>query len=168
MLYHTDIFVRKLLKAPNYNNAADGWSPPCNMTACSRHLQYDVMGEFGFGQSFELQTKPDNHFLIDAVTATTHKAGAYVQYPQLQYLQLDRLLYRRGIWMREKYLQLRGRPLGERLSAEKNSQNDLFSFFVDTKDPETSKGFTESKLWAESRFLLITGKHTSYSYHIHG
>ena len=69
------------------------------------------MGEFGFGQSFELQTKQDNRSLIDAVTATTHKAGAYLQYPKLQYLQLDRLLYRKGLWMREEYLQLMG-PVG--------------------------------------------------------
>ena len=168
MLHHIDIFVRKLMKAPNYNDETDGWSPPYNMTACCRHLQYDVMGEFGFGQSFELQTKTDNHFLIDAVTATTHKAGVYVQYPKLQYLQLDKLLYRRGLWMREKYLQLMGRLVRERLSAEKDSQNDLFSFLVDAKDPETGKGFTESELWAESRFLLIAGKNNSHSYYIQG
>ena len=168
MLHHIDIFVRKLMRAPSYNDAADGWSPPYNMTACSRHLQYDVMGEFGFGQSFELQIKTDNHFLIDAVTATTRKAGAYVQYPKLQYLQLDKLLYRKGLWMREKYLQLMGRLVRERLSAEKDSQNDLFSFLVDAKDPETGKGFTESELWAESRFLLIAGKHASHFSYIHG
>ncbi|KAK4692524.1 hypothetical protein P7C71_g4702, partial [Lecanoromycetidae sp. Uapishka_2] len=119
------------------------------------------MGEFGFGQSFELQSKPDNHFLIDAVTATSRKAGVYVQYPKLKYLQLEKLLYRKGLWMREKYLDLMGRLVRERLSAEKDSQNDLFSFLVDAKDPETGNGFTESELWAESRFLLIAGADTS-------
>ena len=161
MLHHINIFVRKLLNSPNYNDGNDEWSAPLNMTNCCRHLQYDVMGEFGFGQSFQLQTKPDNHFLIDAVTATSHKAGVYVQYPKLQYLQLDKLLYRKGLWMREKYLQLMARLVKERLSAEKNSQNDLFSFLVDAKDPETGRGFTESELWAESRFLLIAGKLSS-------
>lgn len=160
LLHHIDLFVRKLM-TPSYNDSShdgDGWSPPVNMTDCCRNLQYDVMGEFGFGQSFQLQTKPDNHFLIDAVTATSHKAGVYVQYPKLQYLQLDKLLYRKGLWMREKYLQLMARLVKERLSAEKDSQNDLFSFLVDAKDPETGRGFTESELWAESRFLLIAGK----------
>lgn len=158
MLHHIDIFVRNLMRTPNYNDANDGWSPPVDMTACCRHLQYDVMGEFGFGQSFELQTRPDNHFLIDAVTATSRKAGVYVQYPKLKYLQLEKLLYRKGLWMRQKYLDLMGRLVRERLSAENHSQNDLFSFLVDAKDPETGQGFTESELWAETRFLLIAGK----------
>ena len=61
-----------------------------------------------------------------------------------------------------------GRLVRERLSTEKDSQNDLFSFLVDAKDPETGKGFTESELWAESRFLLIAGKHTSHCYYIQG
>lgn len=149
--------------SPNYDDGDDGWSVPVNMTDRSRHLQYDVMGEFGFGQSFQLQTKTDNHFLIDAVTATSHKAGVIVQWPELkylQYLQLDKVFYRKGLWMREKYLQLMARLVKDRLSTEKDSQNDLFSFLIDAKDPETGKGFTESELWAESRFLLIAGMST--------
>ena len=158
MLHHINIFVRKLMIAATFTTENDGWSSPFDMTTCCRHLQYDVMGEFGFGQSFQLQTKSDNHFLIDAVTATSHKAGVYVQYPKLQYLQLDKVLYRKGLWMREKYLRLMARLVKDRLSAGKDSQNDLFSFLVDAKDAETGKGFTENELWAESRFLLIAGK----------
>ena len=158
MLHHMDIFVRKLMRAPDPNDDHDGWSPPLDMTECCRHLQYDIMGEFGFGQSFQMQTKPDNHFLIAATLATGRKAGVYVQYPRLQNLHLDKLLYRRVIRIREQFLQLMARLVRERLSAEKGSQNDLFSFLIDAKDPETGRGFTQNELWAESRFLLIAGK----------
>ncbi|CAD6592292.1 MAG: hypothetical protein ASARMPREDX12_005965 [Alectoria sarmentosa] len=164
MLHHIDLFVRNLIKAPVYDDDNEGWSPPLDMTERCRHLEYDIMGEFGFGQSFQLQTKPDNHFLIDATTATSHKAGVIIQYPRLgytQYLQLDKLFYRKGMEMREKFLRLMARLVKERLSADKDSQNDLFSFLIDAKDPETGRGFTESELWAESRFLLIAGADTS-------
>lgn len=157
MLHHIDLFVKRIVKVQDDNDDKDGWSPPLNMTDFCRHLQYDVMGEFGFGQSFELQIKPDNHFLIDATTATSRKAGVYVQYPRLQYLRLEKLLYRKGSWIREKFLKLMARLVKERLSAKNASQNDLFSFLVDARDPETGRGFTESELWAESRFLLIAG-----------
>ena len=149
--------MKKLVKVSGQIDDDDGWSRPLDMTEFCRHLQYDIMGEFGFGQSFQLQTKPDNHFLIDATTATSRKAGVYVQYPRLQYLHLEKLLYRKGILIREKFLKLMARLVRERLSAEKGSQNDLFSFLVDAKDPETGRGFTENELWAESRFLLIAG-----------
>lgn len=157
MLHHMDVFVKKLVGPPDYSDDNDGWSPPLDMTECCRHLQYDIMGEFGFGQSYQLQTKPDNRFLIDATTATSRKAGVYIQYPKLQHLHLENLLYRKGNLIREKYLQLMARLVKERLSAEKGSQNDLLSFLVDAKDPETGRSFTETELWAESRFLLIAG-----------
>ena len=96
------------------------------MTACCRHLQYDVIDEFGFDQSFELQTEMDNYFLLDAVTTITHKASVYVQCPKLQYLQLDKLLYRKGLWMREKYLKLMGRLLKASFDKEAFPQRSLF------------------------------------------
>ena len=173
MLHHIDIFVRRLMGSPSSSytpsyhddeKSDSGWGPPLNMTDHCRHLQYDVMGEFGFGQSFELQTKPDNRFLIEAVVATGHKAGVYVQYPRLQFLQLDKLFYRRGLRIREKYLNLMARLVRERMSVQKEEKGggvkgkeDLFANLVDAKDPETGRGFTESELWAESRFLLIAG-----------
>lgn len=161
MLRHIDIFIQNFLNAAKVDDKKGSWSIPFNMTDCCRHLQYDVMGEFGFGQSFHLQTKPDNRFLIEAVTATSHKAGVYVQYPKLAYLHLDKLLYARGLEMRAKYLKLMGDLVKTRMAEEKDSQQDLFSFLVDAKDPETGIGFTESELWAESRFLLIAGNRIS-------
>ena len=155
ILNEIDIFVRKFLKSPIDQ---DEWSAPTDMTKCCRHIGYDIMGDFGFGQSFELQEKTDNRFLMDAVVATSRKAAVYLHYPALAKLQLEKLLARRTLWMREKYLNLMSYLVKSRLEADKNLHNDLFSFLVDAKDPETGEGFTESELWAESRFLLIAGE----------
>ncbi|KAL9090556.1 MAG: hypothetical protein Q9159_001900 [Coniocarpon cinnabarinum] len=158
MLAHIDTFVESLTRATA--DTSDGWSQPVNMTQRCRWLQYDVMGEFGFGQSFRLQKSPDNRFLIDAVEATGFRAGLYVQYPALQNLKLDKLFAWRTLRIRDNYLRLMSELVKSRLAADKNSQNDLFSFVIDAKDPETGRGFTESELWAESRFLLIAGELT--------
>lgn len=159
ILEHVDIFVRNFLEKPAVDQVS-GWSTPVDMTLACRYLGYDIMGEFGFGQSFQLQSDEKNHFLIDAVTATSRKAGVYVLYPALQKLQLEKLFYKRGLVMRQKYLDLmswlvRSRKAAE---AEKFNRPDLLTFLVDAKDPETGEGFTESEMWAESRFLLIAGK----------
>lgn len=159
ILSHVDLFIKRL--ASTGDSRHSGWSEPYNMTDCCRHLGYDIMGEFGFGQTFDLQTAETNRFLIDAVTATSHKAGVYVQYPALQKLRLEALFYRRGLEMREKYLKLMSSLVRSRLAAGKSSRNDLFSFIVDAKDPDTGVGFSEDELWAESRFLLIAGADTS-------
>ena len=158
ILDHIDIFLAKLVGSPERGSGDGEWSTPANMTDRCRHLGYDIMGEFGFGQSFELQLKEDNRFLIEAVTATTNKAGVYVQYPALASLKLEKLLYQRGLGMREKYLQLMSNLVRSRISKEKDAKNDLLYFLADAKDPETGLGFTEDEIWAESRFLLIAGK----------
>ena len=81
-----------------------------------------------------------------------------MQYPELANLKLEKLLYQRGLGMREKYLQLMSDLVRSRISKEKDAKNDLLYFLADAKDPETGLGFTEDEIWAESRFLLIAGK----------
>ena len=181
ILRHVDTFVDKLfaksrplppslsnspellaLDALPYSNdkGAEGWSAPLDMTLACRYLGYDIMGAFGFGQSFDLQQSDKNHFLIDAVTATSRKAGVYVLYPALQRLQLEKLFYKKGLAMREKYLDLMSGLVKEskQQEAEGADRRDLLGFLKDAKDPETGVGFSEGELWAESRFLLIAGE----------
>ena len=157
ILKEVDIFVGKFDQ--------ENWSAPTDMTKCCRHLAYDIMGDFGFGQSFELQEKTDNHFLMDAVLATSRKAAVIMHYPALAKLRLEILVARRLLKMREKYLKLMSDLVKTRLDADQNHHNDLFSYLVDAKDPETGEGFTESELWAESRFLLIAGENQSRIIH---
>ena len=159
ILKEIDIFVGKFLNSQKDGNEHDEeWLAPTDMTECCRYIGYDIMGDFGFGQSFELQTKADNRFLMDAVVATSRKAAIYLHYPALAKLRLERLLSQKTVLMREKYLKLMSDLVKSRLEADKNLHNDLFSFLINAKDPETGQGFTESELWAESRFLLIAGK----------
>lgn len=153
ILKEIDIFVGRF----NQEN----WSAPTDMTKCCRHLSYDIMGDFGFGQSFDLQGRTDNHFLMDAVLATSRKAAVIMHYPALAKLRLEKLVARRMLKMREKYLNLMSYLVKTRLEADQNHYNDLFSYLVGAKDPETDEGFTESELWAESRFLLIAGENRS-------
>lgn len=161
ILEQANTFVRRLMPAGHLVDTIGEWSTVFDMTECCRHLGYDIMGEFGFGQSFELQTSEKNRFLIEAVIATIRKAGAYVQYPALQKLHLEQLLYFHGMQRREKYLRLMSEMVQSRVAAGKSARKDMFSFLVDAKDPDTGVGFTTDELWAESRFLLIAGADTT-------
>lgn len=162
ILKHVDIFVNRLLSKDYEGTVSkDDWSGASDMTECCRHLLYDIMGEFGFGQSFKMQTSRENYFLIEAVEATIKKAGVYVLWPGLQRLNLELLFFVRGMRMREKYLGLMSGMVKSRVAEGKDAKADLFAYLVDAKDPETGIGFTEDELWAESRFLLIAGADTS-------
>jgi cytochrome P450 len=156
MLQHIDIFLQNLMTSCDDQGSI--WSTPFNMTHCSGHLQYDVMGKFGFGQSFEMQKKPDNHFLLDVVDAICLRGGIYVQYPRLRYLIIDKLLAWRTSVLRSKYAALITSLVQARYAAEKDSQSDLYGTLSDVTNPENGLSFSDEELWAESRFLLIAGK----------
>ncbi|RDL30847.1 uncharacterized protein BP5553_10192 [Venustampulla echinocandica] len=160
MLYHIDLFVKNLMSCCDERGST--WSIPINMTKRSGYLQYDVMGKFGFGSSFDMQTKSDNHFLMDAVEAICLRGGIYSQYPKLARLPIDKFMaFSKIAEMRTKYSNLVTRLVKARVAAPKNFQPDIFKFLVDATNAETGKGFTEAELWADSRFLLIAGADTS-------
>lgn len=52
ILKESDIFVGKFTESQRYQ---DKWSAPTSMTERCRYISFDIMGDFGFGQSFELQ-----------------------------------------------------------------------------------------------------------------
>ena len=49
----------------------------------------------------------------------------------------------------------------ERVNSARDAEPDLFSFVIETKDPETGNVFKLNDLWAESRFFLIAGRDLS-------
>jgi len=160
ILHHAKMFVKRLISSPD-SEAVGNWSTVWNMTKNCRHLTYDIMGEFGFGRTFGLQTCEDNHFLMDAIHVAVTRAGVYVQYPQLQQWNLDKIFYISARNLGAKFFELMARMVHERVSEAKHAKKDLFSFVIDVKDPETGRSLTETELAAESRFLLIAGADTT-------
>lgn len=157
---HVNKFIRNL---GGYTRAdKEQWSAPVNMSEQARYLGFDIMGEFGFGQSFQLLDKPENRFLIDAVTATSHRSAVYGQFPDLAMAKLEKILYPRASSLYVKYIQLMKKLVQDRLKAEADGidKRDLFSFIVNATDSETGRGFSQSELWSEARFLLIAGSDT--------
>ena len=116
------------------------------------------MGEFGFGQDFQMQTKTEHRFLVDAIAASNVRTSVYAQFPRLADLKLEKILYPKGTQMRERFLKLTLDMATSRLAAGKNSKEDLFSFVVDAKDPESGHGFSMQELWSEAKFLIVAGE----------
>ena len=148
------IFLRKLV----HDELKNDWSNPVNMSHCVKRLGLDIMGSFGFGQSFDTQSNAVNRFLIDAITSNNYRSGVYAQIPSMAKFKLEKLFSPSIAAMRQKYGQLMTTLIRTRAMADKYSQHDLLSFLDNAKDPETGEGFDEMELWSESRFLLVAGK----------
>ena len=116
------------------------------------------MGEFGFGNAFNMLEKEDNRFIIDAIAASNMRTSVYAQIPELAKFKLEKIFYPQGARMRQRFLDLTKSLAESRADLPKDHKGDLFSLVVEAKDPETGKGFSLPELWSESKFLIVAGK----------
>lgn len=141
--------------------SAEGWTKPKNMAHWCDYLTFDIMGEFGFGQAFDMLEKEDNRFIIDAIAASNMRTSVYAQLPELAKFKLEKVFYPQGAKMRQRFLDLTKGLAETRGSFHKDYKRDLFSLVVEAKDPETGEGFSLPELWSESKFLIVAGSDTS-------
>ena len=164
ILSHVDIFVANLWGLPINEKSDGGWSAPVDMSTTCKYLSYDIMGEFGFGQSLNLQIQPENRFLVKAVAAASRKAIIQTQYPWLAAwlaklkLKPQALLGKKLATMRSKFMVLTSELVKLRLRAEGQARNDLISFIINAKTDKAGEALTVNEIKEESRFLLIAGK----------
>jgi cytochrome P450 len=156
-----NVHIRKYISKLGAGLAEDQWSTPINMTECFKYLGYDVMSEFTFGQSFQLQDNEDKRFVPESVILSGKIMGAYLQFPDLEKANLHLLFARQAAASRKLWMNLTSQVVRDRVAKGKEAQHDLFSFVVDAKDPETGKGFSMDELFDEARLLLVGGSDTS-------
>ena len=156
MVKNINVFIDELVQHCKERSGEDGWSQPLNMSTVTQYLAMDVMGEFSFGRNFEMQTKQTNRFLVDAIKASSRVAGVYAQYPRLKDIGVERWL-KKGNWTRAKFGMLMKAMVEKRISQGAGASHDLFSFIINSQDPETGQKFTLDEIWAESRLFIIAG-----------
>ena len=165
IIHHVNVFIGQLAKEISVG-AGGRWSVPLNMTTLARYYATDVMGEFGFGKSFEVQTSDENRFLMKATDGATVVAGIYCQYPKLKRYGLGSLAAIAGMATKEQFGRLAKKLIDERLSEKHEKKADLLHFITGTGDRKVDEPFSMDEVWAESRFTLIAGKfptHRSYT-----
>jgi cytochrome P450 len=152
-----DIFISQLARAIPHGTV-ERWTEPLNMTPRARYYATDVMGEFGFGKSFDVQTSDQNRFLLKATDGATVVAGMYCQYPKLKRYGLGRLVALAGMSTKEQFGRLVKELIDQRLSEPNEKKTDLLQFISGNGDRKTEEPFSLNEIWAESRFTLIAGE----------
>jgi hypothetical protein len=156
LLTHIGVFLKLLLRASRAGE-------PSNMSDRCKRLGLEVIGKFGFGYDLKVQTEETNAFIVKGLEGGSYRNNVYIQAPGVQWMGVEFLfpaLYR----LRIKYFFLLKRLVKERLAEGKDAREDLFSYVVDAKDPDTGTKIRMSELWSEATFFFPAG--TSLSYHI--
>lgn len=150
MLSHIDIFIRHLLDASQTGEIVD-------MTSRCKYVGLDISSHFGFGIPLNLQTDEKNRFLVKGMQAAAYRTYVYMQYLTAKYLGVELLLIRPLYAIRKLYREALHSLVARRMEMEIHAQDDLISFVVDTKDPETGTVMTEKEVFAEAEVFLIAG-----------
>ncbi|KAI0437441.1 cytochrome P450 [Xylaria telfairii] len=128
-----------------------------NLTDASKRLAMDVAGHLGFGFALHLQTKDDHRFILDGISLANYRINAYMNFPFLSRLQLDRIFKLSPI--RAKWRQLIEKMITSRLAQGQDAIRDFYSFVVGNLDAGTND-LQQSELFGESQFFMSAGGDT--------
>ena len=156
LLTHIKTFLRLLLLASRGGELA-------NMSDRCKRLSLEVIGKFGFGYDLNLQTEDTNAFVLKGLEGSSYRNNVYIQAPGVKWMGVE-FLFPALFKLRMKYFFLLKRLVKERLAEDKDAKEDLFSYVVDAKDPETGTRIRMSELWSEATFFFPAGTTLSMTY----
>jgi cytochrome P450 len=149
LLQHIDIFLKQLLIS---SQAAE----PANMSTRCKRLGVDIFARFGFGYPLNTQTDETNRFVLPGLLGGSYKANVYMQAPMMRWFGLE-FFFPRLYALRMRYYFVLKRMVKERLALGKQAREDLFSYVMDAKDPETGTKINLGELVSEATFFFPAG-----------
>ncbi|KAI1293262.1 cytochrome P450 [Xylaria venustula] len=148
-----DVFLETLYKSSQASEAV-------NMTQSCKRLGFDIIGHLAFGFALNTQTNPKYRFMIDGVTMGNYRANCFMQFPFLKNRKLDSLAHFLFSARRSGYHGALEQWIQTRLSQEKHTKADLYSFVVDHIKTDSHDGMTLSELWSEALVFFPAGGDT--------
>jgi cytochrome P450 len=146
---HINTFLKLLL-------TDSGAGKPTNMTERCKKLGLEIIGKFGFGYDLKLQTSDENVFVLKGLEGGSYRNNVYIQAPRVKWFGVE-LLFPSLLRLRLKYALLLRRLVKQRLAEGKDAKEDLFSYVLDARDPETGTKIRLSELWSEATFFFPAG-----------
>jgi cytochrome P450 len=152
MLEHINTFLGNI-------RATIGSAEAVDMTDRCKRLGIDIIGQFSFGASLNLQMNDTNSILLNGMTAAIYRSNVYLQTPFVKWLGVELALLPSLYQLRRQYGGLLKKLVTDRLAQGKHEKEDLFSYVVDAKDKETGTKMRLSELWSEATFFFPAGSY---------
>ncbi|EED20867.1 cytochrome P450, putative [Talaromyces stipitatus ATCC 10500] len=137
------------------------WSIAHNMAHFCNYLTFDIMSDVLFGEEYNTVTKDEHRFVVKAIEESNVRTSVLSQAPILTFRRLDRWLFAKSIQGRNKFIQFVNKLLQSRFKSAKSTRQDVFTFLMDAKDPETQQSLTLAEIGAETTTLVVAGSDTT-------
>ncbi|MCJ1387185.1 hypothetical protein MMC18_000025 [Xylographa bjoerkii] len=142
--------------------AGKGWSTPQDMAQWFNYIAFDLMGEFCFGESFDMVDKEDNRHIIDIISDGVQCLNIVGHMPRLLELRLENLLFSRlvhGLHEYQRYSERQARKCMKK-DPEKDAQS-VFDLLLPDPNTNSEEAFTITELTSESSLLILAGSDTT-------
>ncbi|PWY87438.1 cytochrome P450 [Aspergillus heteromorphus CBS 117.55] len=137
------------------------WSIPRNVAHYFNFLTFDIMSDVLFGEHYNMVTSEENRYVVKAIEDSNVRTSVLAQAPILAFRRWDRKLFAQSILARNKFIQFVNALLQRRFKAAKSARQDVFTFLLDAKDPETQQSLSLAEIGAETTTLVVAGSDTS-------
>lgn len=116
------------------------------------------MSDVLFGEEYHAVTKDEYRFVVKAIEDSNVRTSVLSQAPILTFRRWDRRLFTKSIQGRNKFIKFINNLLQSRFKSAKSARQDVFSFLMDAKDPETQQSLTLAEIGAETTTLVVAGR----------
>ncbi|PYH98064.1 cytochrome P450 [Aspergillus ellipticus CBS 707.79] len=137
------------------------WSIAHNVAHYFNFLTFDIMSDVLFGEHYNMVTNDENRYVVKAIEDSNVRTSVLAQAPILAFRRWDRKLFAESILARNKFIQFVNALLQRRFKAAKSARQDVFTFLLDAKDPETQQSLSLAEIGAETTTLVVAGSDTS-------
>ncbi|TAQ91634.1 hypothetical protein B7494_g39 [Chlorociboria aeruginascens] len=151
---------------PGYadEKAAEAWSDTKNMSELLKYLTFDLMGDFCFGQSFNVMEKSENRYLLKVICDGIHALSIVGHIPGLLRFGIGNLFFPklvRGLYEYKEYSQ---KLANDCLKGNSEKEVDsVFRLLLQETEAENGGEAFLPELVSESSLLLIAGSsHAQY------
>lgn len=140
----------------------DGWSSPKDMSSHCNHLSFDMMSDVVFSAKYNLLGTERFRYVCEVLEMSNVRMSVLAHAGRWASLRLlDRFLFRRAIFARNRFLRFVTRLVGDRINQYKadhpvESMN-VFSHLQRARDPITGHSLSMNEIAAESTTLIVAG-----------
>lgn len=151
MMEQIDVFLENLSNSSRRSTVV-------NMAERTKYIGFDIVGLLAFGYQLNLQTIPDNSYIIDVLQGANFRLNVYMQYPFLAKLKLEVIVFFTWLLQKDSWPRLLQRMIKSRLGEERHAKHDLFSLIINSMDAPSADKITLNELWSEALFFFPAGE----------
>lgn len=131
------------------------------LTTIVNFLTFDIMSDVLFGEHYNMVTSEEHRYVVKAIEDSNVRTSVLAQAPLLAFRRWDRKIFAESILARNKFIQFVNTLLQRRFKAAKSARQDVFTFLLDAKDPETQQSLSLAEIGAETTTLVVAGMYPS-------